>query len=119
MWGASRMLAAAAWVTLPTMLDVGWLDSAWSSKRSVLLSIAVTLLGLAGVLWLALGEFASPVLPVALLIVGSNGVIAMLLPYCAESFPLRIRGRATGVVAACSKLGGVLDRKSTRLNSSH
>src|SRR3546814_4241801 len=31
----------------------------------------------------------------------------MLLPYCVESFPLRIRGRATGVVAACSKLGGV------------
>ncbi|MGH6652631.1 MAG: MFS transporter, partial [Sphingopyxis sp.] len=47
------------------------------------------------------------VLPVALLIVGSNGIIAMLLPYSAESFPLRIRGRATGWVAACSKLGGV------------
>src|SRR3546814_1920670 len=50
----------------------------------------------------------NPVLPVALLIVGSNGIIAMILPYAAESFPLRIRGRATGWVAACSKLGGVL-----------
>ena len=32
----------------------------------------------------------------------------MLLPYTAESFPLRIRGRATGTVAACSKAGGML-----------
>ena len=32
----------------------------------------------------------------------------MLLPYAAESYPLRIRGRATGWVAACSKLGGLI-----------
>ena len=31
----------------------------------------------------------------------------MILPYAAESFPLRIRARATGLIAACSKLGGV------------
>jgi putative MFS transporter len=50
----------------------------------------------------------SPVLPVALLIVGTNALIAMLLPYAAESFPLRIRGRTTGIVAACSKAGGMV-----------
>src|SRR4029079_3623377 len=49
----------------------------------------------------------SPVLPVALLIVGTNALIAMLLPYTAESFPLRIRGRTTGTVAACTKAGGM------------
>ena len=58
-------------------------------------------------LWLALTSGVSPVPPIALLIVGSNGIIAMLLPYAAESFPLRIRGRTTGWIAACSKLGGV------------
>ncbi|WP_332818742.1 MFS transporter [Sphingopyxis sp.] len=105
---ASQLLAASALIALPTVFVVAWIYSAWSAKKSVLLSIAVTLLGLTGVLWLALTKGASPVLPVALLIVGSNGIIAMLLPYCAESFPLRVRGRATGVVAACSKLGGVL-----------
>jgi putative MFS transporter len=31
----------------------------------------------------------------------------MILPYTAESFPLRIRGRTTGTVAACSKAGGM------------
>jgi putative MFS transporter len=48
------------------------------------------------------------VLPVALLIIGTNALIAMLLPYTAESFPLRIRGRTTGTVAACTKAGGML-----------
>ena len=47
-------------------------------------------------------------LPVALLIVGSNGLLAMLLPYTSESYPLKIRGRATGWVAACTKAGGVV-----------
>ena len=69
--------------------------------------IGVTLFGLAGVLRLELAGGGSPVLPVALLIVGSNGIIAILLPYTAESFPLRVRGRATGWVAACTKAGGV------------
>jgi putative MFS transporter len=48
------------------------------------------------------------VLPVALLIIGTNALIAMLLPYTAESFPLRIRGRTTGTVAACTKAGGMV-----------
>ena len=46
-------------------------------------------------------------LPVAVLIIGINGLIAMLLPYAAESYPLRIRARATGWVAACTKAGGL------------
>ena len=105
---SSRLLAASALIALPTVFLVAWIYSAWSTKKSLLAAIAVTLLGLAGVLWLALSDHASPVLPVALLIIGSNGIIAMLLPYAAESFPLRIRGRTTGWVAACSKAGGVL-----------
>lgn len=105
---SSRLLAASALIALPTVFLVAWIYSAWSAKKSLLAAIAVTLLGFAGVLWLALSDHASPVLPVALLIIGSNGIIAMLLPYAAESFPLRIRGRTTGWVAACSKAGGVL-----------
>lgn len=104
---SSGLLAASALIALPTVFLVAWLYSAWSTKYALLASIAVTLLGLACVLWLAVSNGASPVVPVALLIVGSNGIIAMLLPYAAESFPLRIRARATGWIAACSKLGGV------------
>jgi MFS transporter, putative metabolite:H+ symporter len=43
-----------------------------------------------------------------LLILSSTGVISILLPYAAESYPLRIRGRATGWVAGCSKSGGLI-----------
>jgi putative MFS transporter len=69
--------------------------------------MGVTIAGLGLVLHLELAGHGSPVLPVALLIVGSNGILAILLPYTAESFPLKVRGRATGWVAACTKAGGV------------
>ena len=39
--------------------------------------------------------------------IGSNGTIAVLLPYCAESYPSVIRGQATGFVAGASKFGGI------------
>src|SRR6202000_557487 len=51
---------------------------------------------------------ADPTLPVGLLIIGAAGVISVLLPYAAENSPVRIRGRATGWVAACSKAGGLI-----------
>ena len=104
---SSRLLAESAVIAFPTVFIVAWLYSRWSTKWSVAASLAVTLAGLAGVLWLELTRAGNPVLPVALLIIGTNGLIAMLLPYAAESFPLRIRGRTTGVVAACTKAGGM------------
>ena len=70
------------------------------------------LAGLAGVMRLETGAhqglFASPILPVALLIVGANGLIAVLLPYSAENYPLRSRGRGSGWVAGASKAGGLI-----------
>lgn len=104
----SRLLAESALIAFPTVFLVAYFYSKFSTKWSVVGSIAVTLAGLAGVLWLEFTGTGSPVLPVALLIVGTNGLVAMLLPYAAESFPLRIRGRTTGTVAACTKAGGML-----------
>jgi putative MFS transporter len=105
---SSRLLAESALIAFPAIFVVAFAYSAWSSKWSVVGSIAITALGLAGVLRLELTNAGSPVLPVALLIIGTNALIAMLLPYAAESFPLRIRGRTTGIVAACTKGGGML-----------
>jgi putative MFS transporter len=51
---------------------------------------------------------SNPVWPVGLLIISSNGIIAIILPYASESYPVKIHGRATGWVAACTKGGGVL-----------
>jgi putative MFS transporter len=82
--------------------------SLWSTKWSLASSIGILALGLVGVLRLELFGGGDPVLPFALLIIGVNGIIAIVLPYTAESFPLRVRGRATGWVAACTKGGGVI-----------
>jgi MFS transporter, putative metabolite:H+ symporter len=105
---SSKLLAESAFIAFPTVFIVAYVYSRWSTKWSIVGSISVTLLGLAGVLWLEFTGKGSPVLPVALLIIGTNAMIAMLLPYAAESFPLRIRGRTTGTVAACTKAGGMV-----------
>jgi putative MFS transporter len=104
----SKLLAESALIAFPTIFVAAAAYSRLSTKWSVAGSIAVTLVGLVGVLQLEFTGTGSPVIPVALLIVGTNALIAMLLPYTAESFPLRIRGRTTGTVAACSKAGGML-----------
>jgi putative MFS transporter len=105
---SSRLLAESALIALPTIVVAAWAYSRWSTKWSVAGSIVVTIVGLLLVLWLEITGRGSPVIPVALLIVGTNALIAMLLPYTAESFPMRIRGRTTGLVAACSKGGGMI-----------
>jgi putative MFS transporter len=104
---SSKLLAESALIAFPTVFVVAFAYSTWSSKWSVVASIAITIVGLLGVLQLEFTGSGSPVIPVALLIVGTNALIAMLLPYAAESFPLRIRGRTTGTVAACTKAGGM------------
>ena len=104
---SSKLLAMSALIACPTVFIVAFVYSRWSTKGSVIGALALTIAGLLGVLRLEFGGGGGPVLPVALLIVGTNALIAMLLPYTAESFPLRIRARTTGIVAACSKAGGM------------
>jgi putative MFS transporter len=105
---SSKLLAESALIAFPTVFVVAWLYNSWSTKWSLVASLLVTLAGLALILHLEFVGSGNPVLPVALLIIGTNALIAMLLPYTAESFPLRIRGRTTGTVAACTKAGGMV-----------
>ena len=105
---SSRLLAESALIAFPTVFVAALMYSRWSTKWALAAMIGVTLAGLLLVLRLELAGSGNPVLPVALLIVGTNGIIAIVLPYAAESFPLRVRGRATGWVAACTKAGGLL-----------
>ena len=110
---SSRLLAESALIAFPTVFLAALLYSRWSTKWALVTMIAVTVAGLVLVLRLELAGSGSPVLPVALLIVGTNGIIAIVLPYAAESFPLRVRGRATGWVAACTKAGGLMAQALT------
>ena len=107
---SSSLIAESTLIAAPTILIGTWLFSAWSTKWSLVVMSAVTVAGLAGLAledWIA-GALLHPVVPLVLLIAGSSGVISTLLPYAAENYPLRVRGRATGWIAGCSKLGGLL-----------
>ena len=107
---ASGLIAKSTLIAAPTVLISVWLYSAWSTRGALAVMLGLTALGLFGLLLRSLGvsAFADPIAPLALLIVGSSGVISIILPYTAENFPLRIRGRATGWIAGCSKLGGLI-----------
>ena len=110
MEAAGGLIAKSTLIAAPTVLVSVWLYSRWSTKKSLALMLGVTVLGLVGFLMRGAGVewLADPIAPLALLIVGSSGVISIILPYTAENYPLRIRGRATGWIAGCSKLGGLL-----------
>ena len=107
----SKLLAQSAVIALPAVLIAAVLYSRWSTKGALAAMMAITAVGLLGVILLETpmaGLTVGPILPVALLIIGSNGMLAVLLPYTAELFPARVRGRATGLVAGSTKFGGLV-----------
>jgi putative MFS transporter len=107
----SAVIARSALIAVPTIAVATYLYRLWSTKRVLILAIGITTLGLLATLFRnssALPFLANPLVSVSLLIVGASAVISILLPYAAESFPVRQRGRATGWVAGCSKVGGVI-----------
>ena len=103
---ASGLLAKSSLIAFPTVFLAAALYARWSTRGALIAMIVLTLAGLALIARFAIAG-GSLVLPVALLLVGTNGIIAILLPYATESFGLKVRGRATGWVAACSKAGGL------------
>lgn len=108
---ASAIIARSSLIAVPTIVIAAWLYSIWSTKRALVLSIGVTTLGLIAVMVRhnhAFQVLSNPVIAVSLLVVGTSAVISILLPYTAEVYPLRVRGRATGWVAGSSKAGGLI-----------
>jgi MFS transporter, putative metabolite:H+ symporter len=107
---SSALLFRSALVALPTMFIVAWLYANWSSKWTLFVLIAMTAVGLAG---FSLIDTGVPLVHDHLLVlfsflmVGVNGIIAVLLPYSAENYPVLVRGRGTGLVAGSSKFGGL------------
>ena len=107
---SSALIAKSTLIAAPTIVLSAWLFSSWSTKWSLVLMTGIMVAGLLGLSVQAAGAAAlsHPVVPLTLVIVGSCGLISILLPYAAENYPLRVRGRATGWVAGCSKLGGLI-----------
>jgi len=108
MAAASRLIAQSALIAFPTVFLVALFYSRWSTKNSLLAASGIVGVGLLGVMALdAVEGGTTAVIVLAFLIIGTNAMLAILLPYSAESYPLHIRGRATGWIAACTKAGGL------------
>jgi putative MFS transporter len=109
--GASTLLARSALLALPGIALVVWLYQHWSSIKCLVLFIALTALSLLAFCAIALLDvqlaFVTIAATVALL-VAISGVIATLIPYAAEIYPVHLRGTGSGLIAASSKAGGIL-----------
>lgn len=108
---ASGLLARSAILALPGILIVTWLYQAWSSIKALVLFIMLTAASLLGFFVLgSLGGMTTTAIVVmtATLLISASGVIAMLIPYAAEIYPVYLRGTGSGVIAASSKVGGIL-----------
>ena len=108
---ASMLLARSAVIALPGVAIVVWLYHRWSSMRSLALFIGLTMLSLLAFVLMDVMQLRVVALTISAtvaLLISVSGVIAMLIPYAAEIYPLRLRGTGAGVIAASSKIGGIL-----------
>lgn len=108
---ASSLLAKSAILALPGIALVIWLYHRWSSIKTLVLFIVFTAITLLAFFVMGLNGAPSTsamVVTTALLLISASGVIAMLIPYAAEIYPVHLRATGSGVIAASSKLGGIL-----------
>ncbi|MEK8033314.1 MFS transporter [Ideonella sp. DXS29W] len=108
---ASALLAKSAVYALPGIALVIWLYHRWSSFLTLVWFIGMSVLALlafaAVATWGVSDGRVTLGITVALL-VSVSAVIAMLIPYAAEIYPVHLRGTGAGLVAASSKFGGIV-----------
>jgi putative MFS transporter len=108
---ASTLLRNAAVMGFPLNALVAWLYNAWSSKRTLVLLVALTAVSLISFAAAGEGAMQNRALLYSLLIMqiwGISTVHAVLSSYAAELFPTQVRSRGSGLIAGFSKAGGVL-----------
>jgi len=107
----SRLMAQSALLAVPGIAVVVWLYQRWSSFKTLVLLVALTVVALFVFAAIQLGllrfEMAT-IIATVLLLMAISGVIATLVPYAAEIYPVHIRGTGSGLIAAGSKAGGIL-----------
>ncbi|MFA6232437.1 MAG: MFS transporter [Rhodanobacter sp.] len=105
------LLARSAVLALPGIGVVVWFYQRWSSIRTLVIFIGLTTLTLllffaidrANVRSVALTTFGT-----VTLLLSVSGVIATLIPYAAEIYPVHLRSSGAGLIAGSSKFGGIL-----------
>ncbi|MBS0570464.1 MAG: MFS transporter, partial [Proteobacteria bacterium] len=107
----SGLLAESAVFALPVIAVVVWIYQRWSSIRSLVALIALTVFALLAFLAIDVADLHSTsatVFATVALLASVSGVIATLIPYSAEIYPVHLRGTGCGLIAASSKAGGIL-----------
>jgi putative MFS transporter len=108
---AGALMAQSALLAIPGIVLVVWLYQRWSSFKSLVLFVALTVLALfafAAIEVTGLRAQSFTIAATVLLLVAISGVIATMIPYAAEIYPVHLRGTGSGLVAAGSKAGGIL-----------
>ncbi|WHZ19404.1 MAG: Niacin transporter NiaP [Rhodanobacteraceae bacterium] len=108
---AGKLMAQSALLAIPGIAVVVWLYQRWSSFRTLVLFVALTVLALLAFALIELFGLRAQSLTIAatvLLLVAISGVIATMIPYAAEIYPVHLRGTGSGLIAAGSKAGGIL-----------
>ncbi len=108
---AGTLIAQSALLATPGAAAAVWMYQCWSSFKSLMLFAALTVLGVLAFAVMDVSGIHSTALAmaaIALLLIAISGVIATMLPYAAEIYPVHVRGTGTGLVAAGSKAGGIL-----------
>jgi putative MFS transporter len=107
----TRLLGTSALFALPGTAAAAALYAFWSSRGAMVVFALV-----AGAVLVTFGlaqsiVAASPsliVLGVILLLISSSSMIGVLAPYSAELYPTILRGVGSGVIAASTRVGGVV-----------
>ncbi|MFL6580018.1 MAG: MFS transporter, partial [Burkholderiales bacterium] len=107
---AEVLLAKSAVLALPGALLVTYLYHKWSTFKSIVLFVAVMAGSLIGFFLLEQMSAHSTgwiIVLTVVIIISLSGVIAMLIPYATEIYPVQVRGTGSGLIAASSKAGGI------------
>lgn len=108
---ATALLARAAFLALPGTLLVIWLYHRWSSIKTLAAFIALSAASLLAFFllgWIGIASTTALAIATCALLVSASGVIATLIPYASEIYPVHLRATGSGVIAASSKLGGIV-----------
>jgi MFS transporter, putative metabolite:H+ symporter len=104
------VLAKSALIAVPGVFFITWLYGRWRTHASIgaigLLSALTLILTGAVIAYMQNGLLLG--IMATLLLIGINGSSAMLLVYSAEIYPTVVRARGSGLVAAATKLGGIV-----------
>ncbi|HET6588242.1 MAG TPA: MFS transporter [Oleiagrimonas sp.] len=108
---ASELMAQSALLAIPGIALVVWLYQRWSSFKSLVLFVGLTVLALFVFAFIEVAGWrmqSATIAATVLLLIAISGVIATMIPYAAEIYPVHLRGTGSGLIAAGSKAGGIL-----------